>query len=331
MKLSEANEQLMMSFQLKSPCMLWGAPGMGKSQLIWQLIAMLGCGAIDKRLSQMDPTDVQGLPSDEIINKCKFMGYSIPKWLPDAVRDGPTGILFLDEINLAPQTVQAAAYELILDRRLGDYTLPDGWVVFAAGNRMEDKTNVNRMGRALTNRFKNCEVEVDLQEWKDHARKMNVEAQIIALMTWKPDLLLDQEVKTVAWPSPRTWFMYNDHWPLVTTSNDFNTCASIVGKGAAGEMIAFKQTQALCPTPEQVEQDPMSAIVPVGPGAQHCITGSLSAAVTEDNFAPYLKYMCRLGVEFQTVFMHDTPKVCEEVSELPPFTKWLEANHNLII
>ena len=113
-----------------TPVMLWGPPGVGKSQMIAQVAQHNQVNLIDIRLSQMEPSDLRGIP----FRKDELVEWAIPAMLPDAKRHGQAGILFLDEITSAPPSVSAAAYQLILDRRLGNYQVPEGWVIIAAGN-----------------------------------------------------------------------------------------------------------------------------------------------------------------------------------------------------
>ena len=132
-----------------TPVMLWGPPGVGKSQIIAQIARDHGVPLIDVRLSQMEPTDLRGIP----FRNGDRVEWSVPALLPDTTRHGPSGILFLDEITSAPPTVTAAAYQLILDRRLGEYRAPEGWVIFAAGNRYGDRGVTYVMPTPLANRF----------------------------------------------------------------------------------------------------------------------------------------------------------------------------------
>jgi len=118
-----------------TPVMLWGPPGVGKSQMVAQAGARHGAPVIDIRLSQMEPSDLRGIP----FRSGGHVEWAVPAMLPDADRHAPEGILFLDEINAAPPSVSAAAYQLILDRRLGEYRVPEGWAIVAAGNRQGDR------------------------------------------------------------------------------------------------------------------------------------------------------------------------------------------------
>jgi hypothetical protein len=127
--------------------------------------------------------------------------------LPDARRHGPAGILFLDEINAAPPTVSAAAYQLILDRRLGEYVIPDGWAIFAAGNRQGDRGVTYAMPAPLANRFTHYEVEANLDDWINWALNTGIDARILGFLRFRPDLLFhyDAAHNPVAFPSPRSW------------------------------------------------------------------------------------------------------------------------------
>jgi hypothetical protein len=188
---------------LHTPVMLWGPPGIGKSQLVRAVAERHGVNLIDVRLSQMEPTDLRGIPfrqNDQVV-------WSVPALLPDRARHGERGILFLDEITAAPPAVTAAAYQLILDRRLGEYRVPDGWAIFAAGNRYGDRGVSYVMPAPLANRFTHYEVETHPDDWVAWAHATGVDARVIAFLRFRPDLLFDFDAarNPVAFPSPRSW------------------------------------------------------------------------------------------------------------------------------
>jgi hypothetical protein len=186
-----------------TPVMLWGPPGVGKSQIIAGIANRHGVPLIDIRLSQMEPTDLRGIP----FKKGDNVEWSVPAMLPDALRHGECGILFLDEINAAPPTVSAAAYQLILDRRLGEYSIPQGWAIFAAGNRQGDRGVTYSMPAPLANRFTHYEVEPNLDDWIGWALDHGIDARILGFLRFRPDLLFayDAAHNPVAFPSPRSW------------------------------------------------------------------------------------------------------------------------------
>jgi len=186
-----------------TPVMLWGPPGVGKSQMVAHLAKRHGVPVIDIRLSQMEPSDLRGIPFrvDDRVE------WAVPAILPDAERHGPQGVLFLDEITSAPPAVSAAAYQLILDRRLGEYQVPQQWAIFAAGNRQGDRGVTYSMPAPLANRFSHFEVDTHLDDWVAWAYASGIDERIIAFLRFRPELLFDFDPahNPVAFPSPRSW------------------------------------------------------------------------------------------------------------------------------
>jgi len=222
-----------------TPVMLWGAPGVGKSQMIAQVAQENGVEVIDIRLSQMEPTDLRGIPFrvDDTVD------WAIPAVLPDVKRHGERGILFLDEITSAAPTVSAAAYQLILDRRLGEYKVPDGWAIFAAGNRQGDRGVTYTMPAPLANRFSHYEVDTHLDDWVAWAYANGIDEKVIAFLRFRPELLFDFDPahNPVAFPSPRSWefahrglHKFSDHPELL-----LGTLQACVGPAAGIELKAF--------------------------------------------------------------------------------------------
>ena len=186
-----------------TPVMLWGPPGVGKSRIVAELAEKFSTPMIDLRLSQIEPSDLRGIPyriEDGV-------EWAVPRLLPHAERHGERGILFLDEINAAPPSVSAAAYQLILDRRLGEYHVPEGWAIFAAGNRQGDRGVSHVMPTPLANRFTHYEIEVDLEDWVSWALREGINEHVIGFLRFRPELLFEfeQSENPIAFPSPRTW------------------------------------------------------------------------------------------------------------------------------
>ena len=186
-----------------TPVMLWGPPGVGKSQMVQQIAERHGVPVIDIRLSQMEPTDLRGIPFRVDQN----VEWAVPSMLPDSQRHGEQGILFLDEITSAAPTVSAAAYQLILDRKLGIYEVPRGWAIFAAGNRQGDRGVTYTMPAPLANRFTHFEFDTHLDDWVYWAYQHNIDERVIAFLRFRPELLFDFDPahNPVAFPSPRSW------------------------------------------------------------------------------------------------------------------------------
>ena len=162
---SDLSKSISSLVEQKVPTFLWGAPGIGKSSIVKQIADETGVGFIDLRLALMDPTDLKGIPFYDKDSHTAL--WAPPAFLP---REG-SGILFLDELNSAAPSVQASAYQLILDRKVGEYELPDGWAIVAAGNRESDRGVTYRMPSPLANRFVHFEMEVDVNDWRLWAYK----------------------------------------------------------------------------------------------------------------------------------------------------------------
>ena len=217
----------LLSKNLKISTMIWGAPGIGKSSIVSQLTQKHQLDFVDVRLSQLAPTDLRGLPvAEEGISK-----WYPPEFLP---RNGQ-GILFLDELNMAPPAMQGVAQQLILDRRVGSYTVPDGWYVWAAGNRKEDRAAVFDMPSPLANRFLHLQVEADFDSFKAYALATKVHEQIISFLSFRTTLLHKLDPQQPAWPSPRSWVMASQ---LHKAGLDI---APAVGMETASEFNAFIQ------------------------------------------------------------------------------------------
>jgi hypothetical protein len=224
---------------LHTPVMLWGPPGVGKSQIVAQVAGENGAPVIDIRLSQMEPSDLRGIP----MRVDDHVDWAIPSILPNADRHGAAGILFLDEITSAPPSVSAAAYQLILDRCLGNYRVPDGWAIFAAGNRQGDRGVTYTMPSPLANRFSHFDVDINLDDWVSWAYKNGIDDRIIAFLRFRPEKLFefDPAHNPVAFPTPRSWeFAHNalqkfaDHPELLT-----ETLQACVGPATGVELKAY--------------------------------------------------------------------------------------------
>ena len=222
-----------------TPVMLWGPPGVGKSQIIGQVAEHHGAPVIDIRLSQMEPSDLRGIP----FRSGESVEWAIPSMLPNTERHGPEGILFLDEITSVPPSVSAAAYQLILDRRLGAYEVPDGWAIFAAGNRQGDRGVTYSMPAPLANRFSHYELDVNLDDWVAWAYAHDIDERMIAFLRFRPELLFefDPAHNPVAFPSPRSWEFA--HRALQKFGNNSNVIVealqACVGPAAGIEINAF--------------------------------------------------------------------------------------------
>lgn len=257
---NDLNSIVNISYKAKIPFWLWGTMGIGKSSGIKNatkdLAKDLGMdfqigedknaknfGFIDVRASQLEPSDVKGIPLTYKDDRGKFKtNWAIPNWLPS--NPDSKGILFFDELNLANQSVQSAFYELILDRRLGDYILPDGWIIISAGNTTNDKANVFDVGSPLLNRFTHYVLKIPSKdEWINWALKNNINNWIITFLEFKPSYLykFDRQNKDKSFATPRTWEFASRLLDNCNSNNDRKKqfISASVGDGIATEFMAF--------------------------------------------------------------------------------------------
>jgi MoxR-like ATPase len=230
-----------------TPVMLWGPPGVGKSQMVAQTAARHDAPMIDIRLSQMEPSDLRGIP----FRTGDSVEWAVPSILPDEKRHGPKGILFLDEITSAPPSVSAAAYQLILDRRLGNYEVPHGWAIFAAGNRQGDRGVTYAMPAPLANRFSHFEVEANLEDWAQWAYENEIDDRLIGFLRFRPELLFefDPARNPSAFPTPRSWEFAHRALQKFGEMPDLLSPAlsACVGQAAGIELAAYLNNLARMP------------------------------------------------------------------------------------
>jgi hypothetical protein len=323
-----------------TPVMLWGPPGVGKSQIIARIARGHGVALIDIRLSQMEPTDLRGVP----FRKGDLVEWSVPGLLPDAGRHGERGILFLDEITSASPTVTAAAYQLILDRRLGDYRVPHGWVIFAAGNRYGDRGVTYVMPTPLANRFTHYEVEPNLDDWVEWAHAAGIDARIVAFLRFRPDLLFefDPAHNPVAFPSPRSWEYA--HRALVKFGDAsellLDALQACVGQAAGIEFKAFVDNMAGLPDLDAILQG-ASQQVPQGIDLQYGVAAALVRRAVQVREMPHaslvygniLKYASRFPQrEMGVMLVTDLHRsIGKPLISVPEFAEWAASITDLVL
>jgi AAA domain (dynein-related subfamily) len=278
-------EYLSASDSRPTPVMVWGPPGIGKSQIVAQVASRHNVPVIDIRLSQMEPTDLRGIPfrdGDSVV-------WSIPALLPNAAKHGARGILFLDEITSAPPTVTAAAYQLILDRRLGEYRVPDGWVIFAAGNRHGDRGVTYAMPAPLANRFTHYDLEAHLDDWIAWAYQHDVDERVIAFLHFRPELLFEMKSSTTlaAFPSPRTWEYASRALKKFGDAPELmlDGLQACVGAAAGIEFKAFMDHIRDLPDIEAIAQG-RSNVMPGAIDLQYAVASSLVRRVVRESGKP---------------------------------------------
>jgi len=253
----QARKAILKAFKVKRPVFLWGPPGIGKSEVVSEITEELGGFMIDLRMAQMEPTDIRGIPFfNKEIGK---MDWAPPVDLPDEelASQYPIVCLFLDEMNSAAPAVQAAGYQLILNRRVGKYKLPDNVVIVAAGNRDSDKGVTYRMPMPLANRFLHIEMRPDFTSWQNWAVNKGIHKDVVGYLSFaKQDLYdFDSKSSSRAFATPRTWCFVSD---LLNDEEDtdsdtlFNLVAGSVGEGLAVKFMAHRKVAGQMPEPSDI-------------------------------------------------------------------------------
>ena len=248
---------LLMAFKAKRPVFIWGPPGIGKSEVVAGVAKELGGLMIDLRMAQMEPTDIRGIP---FFNKdAGKMDWAPPIDLPDeeTASKYPIVVLFLDEMNSAAPANQAAGYQLVLNRRVGKYVLPDNVVIVAAGNRESDKGVTYRMPMPLSNRFIHLEMRVDFDSYQQWAVTNGIHEEVLGyLMRNKQDLYdFDARSSSRAFATPRSWTFVSDILGMEDGEDSDTTYALVsgaIGEGLASKFNSHRKFVAQLPEPMDV-------------------------------------------------------------------------------
>jgi hypothetical protein len=230
-----AKKSIQKAIQKRRPVFLWGPPGIGKSDIVKQIGEDTKRQVIDVRLALWEPTDIKGIPyynADQ-----GKMVWAPPAELPTDADS--TAIIFLDELNSAAPAVQAAAYQLILNRKVGTYELPAGVDLVAAGNRDGDRGVTYRMPAPLANRFVHLEAKVDFDDWQEWAVTNGIHPEVVGYVGFAKQDLYDFDPKSASksFATPRSWSFVSEL--LADDDTDVDTLHNLVA-GAVGDGLATK-------------------------------------------------------------------------------------------
>ena len=269
----------------KRPIFLWGPPGIGKSDIVQQITDSLSNSyLIDIRLSLWEPTDIKGIPYFD--SNTGTMVWGAPSELPDEefAKQYDNIVLFLDEMNSAAPAVQAAAYQLILNRRVGQYKLPDNVMIVAAGNREADKGVTYRMPAPLANRFIHLEMAVSFDDWFDWAVDNNQHKDVVGFLTFSKKDLYDFDPKSPSrsFATPRSWSFVSE---LLEDELDENTTTDLVagsvGEGLAVKFMAHRKVAASMPNPTDILAGKVKELTTKEISAKYSLTVSLCYELKE--------------------------------------------------
>ena len=324
MRAQEIIETLEAMVMQKIPAFLWGAPGIGKSSIVKQIAVSEDLEFIDLRLSLLDPTDLKGIPFYDAASHRAL--WAPPSFLPTSGK----GILFLDELNSAPPAVQASAYQLILDRQIGEYTLPDGWAIIAAGNRENDRGVVYKMPSPLANRFVHLEMQVNVEDWRSWAFTCKIDERIIGYISYKKEDLFtfDASKSQKSFATPRSWeFVDSILKSDMKESLLLNAIGGAVGKDMAVHFLSFAKVMHQLPDIEEI----LSIGKGEYPEAVDVLYALSAGLVSHYLYEPsserlefLLEYVLELQSEFSVMVIQDLQRAGITMEQSPMFSKWVQ-------
>ena len=326
--------------------MLWGPPGVGKSQAIRQIAEQVGqrtgkqTRVTDVRLLLFNPIDLRGIPT---ANADKTLAVWLKPKIFDMV-ESPSVInfLFLDEISAAPPSVQAAAYQITLDRVVGEHRLPDNCVVVAAGNRVTDKSVAYKMPKALANRLLHIEVQADFEAWREWAVAKGVHPKVLGFLSFRRDYLMCERPaeEDLAFPTPRSWEMVSN---LLRAASDdvgamYPMIAGLVGNGVALEFRSWDKVYRTLPSIPDIFAGRRPP-APTSTDALYALTSAMTAYAREHKtdltaLANSIAYADTLPPDFSAVLLRDymylEPDFKTKLMRIPAFAKWLNTKGRLL-
>lgn len=324
----ELNEFLALAKSTKLPLMVRGGPGVGKSSIFRQFAAAQGDSYryLDSQAIYFDPTDIKGFP--------KVNG-KVTEWLPPA--EFPTqgeGMWVIEELPSAAPAVQAAFYQLMLDRQIGAYRLPDGWFIVATGNRLIDKGVVNRMPSPLVSRMWHVELQVSIDAWTEHALGSGIVPELIAFFRLRSGLLNNFDPKNwvadTPYCCPRTVEFLSRLMQASSRKPSLTLVCATIGESAGIEFYSFLEIYKEVPSLDAILLDPDTVPVPEKPAALYALMAGLARKVTPQNADRMFRYLARMPKEFEVCGVRDCQRANKAITQTTAFTEWAVRNAGVL-
>ncbi|MDD3597324.1 MAG: ATP-binding protein [Sulfuricurvum sp.] len=314
------------------PVFIHGSPGIGKSYIVADIAAKHNLELIDVRLSQMDPVDLRGVPA---IREEQTVWMS-PVFFPKDPES--SGILFLDELNSAPPSVQAAIYQLVLNRKMGEYALPSGWRIICAGNRISDRGVVFRLPTPLANRMVHLNVEARFEDFKLFAIREGLHPFIIGFLSFRPDLLTSEPVSdddsNPAFATPRSYHMLSS---ILKKNDNVASIAPIVygliGYGAGIEFLSYVKVYEKLPNVEEIYNGNYPEIDKSEPALLYALVSAMVELYRggEESTKHLFGFAQVLPTEFGVMLIKDVIVKDAAVAEYSEFDAWIERYGDYIL
>lgn len=325
------------------PIMLWGSPGVGKSQAMRQVANNVQTRTgkkvtvTDVRLVNFNPVDLRGIPVPDDKKE-------VAKWLKPQIfqmdeSNDVINILVLDEISAASPNVQASAYQITLDRKLGEHSIPDNCFIMCAGNRVTDKSVAFKMPKALENRLVHLDVIVDYDEWKKWALPKGFDKRIMGFLNWKEGADLDKfdpNNDEHAFCTPRTWEKVNNILSVLPLEKAMSLVSGTIGDSTAHEFYTYTRLYGELPSMDLILSGKCDK-VPTKPDVCFALVSALvcQAMKSDDKqLTNILEYGYKLRDEFKILLVKDLIKSSKDmffrIINHPKFEQFTEDNMDLL-
>lgn len=307
------------------------SPGIGKSSIVRSIAKELNLSLIDHRLSTSAPEDLTGLPRFDEDGRARFAPFA--DLFPiegDTIPEGFDGwLIFLDEFNSAPKSVQAAAYKLILDGQIGQHNLHSNVIIMAAGNLSTDRAITTSMSTAMQSRLIHIEMEANFKEWlEDVALVEKYDDRIIAYLNYKQSALMDfrPEHQEKTFCCPRTWeFMNNLIQGHDVTEKDAGLYAGTITSGVAVDFIQFTKVYKNMISIKEIVSDPSNCPIPAETGTRWAVICHMMANTENGNFSSLAEYADRFDITFRILFYRSVMIQDKTLRSHPAFIKAMSA------
>lgn len=313
--------------------MLHSSPGLGKSSLVRQIAEEYNLYHIDCRLTNMDPTDFNGLIfKNQEGTKSTYLPLDYFPLEDTPIPKGYSGwLICLDELSSAPLSIQAACYKLVLDRMVGNSKLHSKVKMIACGNLMTDKAIVTRQSTAMQSRMAHLVIHSDLKVSLDHFNKCNFDSRIVSFLQFRPNLLhnFDPNHSDLTFPCPRTWEFVNNLLTHLGKNEPIEhkklpAIAGLIGQGSAREFLTYTEIFSTLPQFTSILSNPDTAVVPTDPSSLYAVTGMLTDNITKDNLDTVSTYLDRLPIEFTTITLQNLIRKNNKMFSHPTMAKWVD-------
>lgn len=331
-----------------------GPPGIGKSDLVFQIGEEFNLEVIDIRLSQMLPEDLTGLPSlNEKRGKAEYNPFDTFPMEGDPLPAGRDGwLIFLDELSSATEEVMAAIYSLLLGHRIGGKKVHPKALIIGAGNRSTDSAIARPLPDTLITRMLPCEMKVSSKDWIKWATTPEADSHeaVVSFITKYPDLLLgtvdpSKREELEPYNTPRGW---GKVFKIVKLHEKQTQKNKITKKDASGIPMPTSQGVAITPAiqamlfsavgtiagqsfkehydetmqlpyPWEVAQSPSSTKIPSTTAGKAELTSSLAdffIETSEQSRDSILQFMNRMDGEHSSLFAQIlTEKLGQTISD----------------